>query len=108
MPVVPTGVSERARTIYEYGLSHGTDPTHFSIIGDCQNVSSYFLSAFDKPGEYSLGDRIFLSPADDRLLPGIVLPQKPGGKRRIQRRGRDLAAARGPKILQPWRIPARL
>jgi hypothetical protein len=57
MPVVPTGVSERAQAIYEYGLSQGTDPTHFSIIGDCQNVSSYFLSAFDTPGEYSLGDK---------------------------------------------------
>jgi hypothetical protein len=66
MPVVPTGISDRARAIYEYGLSQGTDPTHFSIIGDCQNVSSYFLSAFDKPGEYSLGDQYaYLKPTID-------------------------------------------
>jgi hypothetical protein len=66
MPVVPTSVSDRARAIYEYGLSQGTDPTHFSIIGDCQNVSSYFLSAFDKPGEYSLGDQYaYLKPTID-------------------------------------------
>jgi len=66
MPVVPTRVSERARAIYEYGLSQGTDPTHFSIIGDCQNVSSYFLSAFDRPGEYSLGDQYaYLQPTID-------------------------------------------
>ena len=47
-------------------LSQGTDPTHFSIIGDCQNVSSYFLSAFDKPGEYSLGEKYsYLQPTID-------------------------------------------
>ncbi len=56
MPVVPEEISDRARAIYEYGLSQGSDPTHFSIIGDCQNVSSYFMSSFDTPGEYSLGD----------------------------------------------------
>ena len=65
MPVVPTGVSDRARAIYEYGLSQGTDPTHFSIIGDCQNVSSYFMSAFDTPGEYSLGEYAYLQPTID-------------------------------------------
>ena len=65
IPVVPTGVSHRARAIYEYGLSQGTDPTHFSIIGDCQNVSSYFLSAFDKAGEYSLGQYAYLKPTID-------------------------------------------
>ena len=56
MPVVPTGVSERAREIYQMGLDLGNDPTHFSIIGDCQNVSSYFLATFDNPGDFSLGD----------------------------------------------------
>lgn len=66
MPIVPTGVSDRARVIYEYGLYLGNDPTHFSIIGDCQNVSSYFLSAFDKPGEFSLGaDYAHLQPTID-------------------------------------------
>jgi hypothetical protein len=63
MPVVPAGVSDRARAIYEYGLSLGNDPTRFSIIGDCQNVSSYFLSTFDKPGDYSLGEEYaYLQP----------------------------------------------
>jgi hypothetical protein len=65
MPVVPIGISDRARAIYEYGLSRGTNPTHFSIIGDCQNVSSYFLSAFDNPGEYSLGQYSYLEPTID-------------------------------------------
>ncbi len=56
MPVVPTRVSGRAREIYQIGLELGNDPTHFSIIGDCQNVSSYFLATFDNPGDFSLGD----------------------------------------------------
>ena len=38
MPVVPTDVSDLAREIYELGLVMDNDPTHFSIIGDCQNV----------------------------------------------------------------------
>jgi hypothetical protein len=66
MPVVPSAVSARAREIYQAGLEMGTDPTHFSIIGDCQNVSSYFLSAFDTPADFSLGDEYaYLQPTID-------------------------------------------
>ena len=66
MPVVPTDISDRVREIYEQGLAMGSDPTHFSIIGDCQNVSSYFLSVFDKPGEFSLGSEYaYLQPTID-------------------------------------------
>lgn len=66
MPVVPIDVSERVREIYELGLSLGNDPTRFSIIGDCQNVSSYFLSTFDKPGDFSLGgEYAYLQPTID-------------------------------------------
>src|ERR1051326_5140039 len=63
MPVVPTTISDRAREIYQKGLAMGNDSKHFSIIGDCQNVSSYFMSAFDKPGDYSLGTQYtYLQP----------------------------------------------
>lgn len=66
MPAVPTDISDRAREIYELGLAMGNDPTHFSIIGDCQNVSSYFLSTFDEPGDFSLGsDYAYLQPTID-------------------------------------------
>ena len=66
MPVVPTSVSDRAIEIYELGLTLGNDPTHFSIIGDCQNVSSYFLSAFDNPDDFSLGSEYdYLQPTID-------------------------------------------
>ena len=66
MPAVPTDISDRARAIYEYGLYLGTDPTHFSVIGDCQNVASYFMSVFDEPGEYELGPEYsYLQPTID-------------------------------------------
>lgn len=55
MPVVPQGVSDAMREVYLRGIENGNDPSHFAIIGDCQNVSSYFLSAFDNPNDYSLG-----------------------------------------------------
>lgn len=54
MPVVP-GVSDTARSLYARGLSMGNNPQRFSKIGDCQNVESYFLAVFEKPGEYDLG-----------------------------------------------------
>jgi len=56
MPAVPTGVSDAMRNVYRMGLELGNDPTHFSVIGDCQNVSSYFLSIFEIPDDYSLGE----------------------------------------------------
>ncbi|HVF26575.1 MAG TPA: hypothetical protein VNA23_11830 [Anaerolineales bacterium] len=63
MPVIPTSVSDRTIEIYELGLTLGNDPTHFSIIGDCQNVSTYFLSAFDNPDDFSLGSEYaYLQP----------------------------------------------
>lgn len=66
MPVVPADVSDAMRAVYQHGLANGNDPTHFSVIGDCQNVSSYFLSSFDKPGDYSLGTEYdYLQPTID-------------------------------------------
>jgi hypothetical protein len=34
----------------------GNDPAVFAKVGDCQNVPSMFLSIFDYPGYYSLGE----------------------------------------------------
>ncbi len=53
-PVRPV-VSQRARQIYEQGLAMGNIPTHFSKVGDCQNIRQYFLGMFDTPGTYGLG-----------------------------------------------------
>lgn len=66
MPAVPTGVSASMHEVYQRGLALGNDPTHFSIIGDCQNVSSYFLAVFEKPGQFSLGtEYAYLQPTID-------------------------------------------
>jgi len=66
MPPVPSGVSDAMHGVYQRGLELGNDPTHFSIIGDCQNVSSYFLSVFEQPGEFSLGEEYaYLQPTVD-------------------------------------------
>jgi len=66
MPVLPGEVSDAMRAIYAKGLGLGNDPTHLSIIGDCQNVSSYFLSVYAKPGEFSLGEEYaYLQPTID-------------------------------------------
>lgn len=62
MPAVPTEISDSMRKVYQRGLDMGNDPKRFSVIGDCQNVSSYFLSTFDKPGDFSLGEYAYLQP----------------------------------------------
>ena len=54
MPVVPQ-VSSRMVEVYRLGLKAGRDPAHFSKIGDCQNITTYFLASFDNPKNYRLG-----------------------------------------------------
>jgi hypothetical protein len=65
LPAVPAEVSEAMRAVYQRGLEMGNDPRHFSVIGDCQNVSSYFLAFFEKPGEFNLGEYAYLQPTID-------------------------------------------
>jgi hypothetical protein len=54
MPVAPTP-SLRMVEVYRAGLAAGRDPARFSKIGDCQNITTYFLASFDKPDDYRLG-----------------------------------------------------
>jgi hypothetical protein len=54
-PVIPV-ISDRAVDIYRAGIVQGNSPTHFSKVGDCQNIRQYFLGTFDTP-TYSLGDK---------------------------------------------------
>jgi len=58
-------VSEFARQVYERGIEMGNDPHGFSVIGDCQNVTDFFLSAFDHPGQYDLGEYGYLQETID-------------------------------------------
>ncbi len=55
-PVIPA-VSARARQVYQQGVAAGNDPRRFSKVGDCQNIPSHFLAAFDHPEQYLLGDK---------------------------------------------------
>ncbi len=54
-PIVPV-VTDTAREIYQRGLELGNNYNRFSKVGDCQNVSSHFLSVFDDSEEYALGE----------------------------------------------------
>jgi hypothetical protein len=55
-PVLPV-ISDRALDIYRAGILQGNDPTHFSKVGDCQNIHQYFLGLFDTPGTFRLGEQ---------------------------------------------------
>ncbi len=67
MPIVPV-VSARMIAVYQAGLAAGRDPNRFSKIGDCQNISTYFLYAFDNPKDYTLGAQYeYLQPTIDHF-----------------------------------------
>jgi hypothetical protein len=67
LPVVPTA-SAAMREVYARGLAAGNDPSHISKVGDCQNVSTYFLSTYDDPSTYSLGpEYVSLQPTIDHF-----------------------------------------
>jgi hypothetical protein len=55
-PIVPV-VSAHARAIYQRGLTLGNKPRAFSKVGDCQNVTPFFLAPFDNPADYRLGSQ---------------------------------------------------
>jgi hypothetical protein len=65
-PVVPE-VSEAMRAVYQRGLELGSSPNAFSKVGDCQNVTAYFLTDFDQPGQYNLGDYADLQAVVDHF-----------------------------------------
>ncbi len=66
LPIVPA-ISDTAQEIYRRGLEMGNDPNAFSKVGDCQNVPSLFLSAFDYPGQYGLGEYAILQETIDHF-----------------------------------------
>ncbi len=66
-PVVPV-VSNRALKLYQAGKAEGHDLTHFSKVGDCQNIRQYFLGMFDSPGRFELGkDDAYLQETIDHF-----------------------------------------
>jgi hypothetical protein len=60
-PVIPEGLSNRAREIYADGLELGRDPRVFSKVGDCGGTPGWFLGPFDiGPNDYRLGEYKYL------------------------------------------------
>jgi len=67
MPIVPE-VSPRMLEVYQAGMAAGRDPARFSKIGDCQNITTYFLAEFDDPDRYRLGEEYaYLQPTIDHF-----------------------------------------
>ncbi len=93
MPVTPL-VSAEMVAVYQRGLERGRDPSRFSKIGDCQNITTYFLAEFDTPARYNLGDYAVSSTGDRSFCPFLVTG-KPGGE------GRDECCRGAKSILDP-------
>jgi hypothetical protein len=54
LPVIPA-FDAHALQIFQRGLALGRNPHVFSKIGDCQNITTYFLADFEDPSKYRLG-----------------------------------------------------
>ena len=68
LPVIPS-VSQRAIQIYQKGQALGNDPKAFSKVGDCNSLSTRFLTYFDgDPGTYyNLESYSALQPVIDQF-----------------------------------------
>jgi hypothetical protein len=56
-PVVPEGISEVVRRVYQLGQDLGRNPHAFSKVGDCLSATYNFLGVFDSnPLAYRLGE----------------------------------------------------
>jgi len=66
LPVVPAGISERVREIYQRGLAMGNNPNAFSKVGDCHSINPYFLADYDLGRDvYDLGEYAYLQSTID-------------------------------------------
>jgi len=70
-PVIPA-FSQNARDIFLRGQALGRDSHRFSKVGDCQNITTYFLSHFEDPDLYRLGEFASLQPAIDWFMGSFV------------------------------------
>ena len=46
-PIIPSGISDRMRQIYQEGLANGNNPNAFSILGDCNSEPDVFMGIYD-------------------------------------------------------------
>jgi len=74
LPVIPDGVSDAMREVYQKGLAMGNDPHVFTKLGDCNSKSPDFLHGFG--GMYNLGEFAYLQPAVDYYQGAFRLPNQ--------------------------------
>ncbi len=55
-PIIPT-LSPWLAEVYERSIEQGNDPHHFSVAGDCQNITNAFMGLYDDPGRYHLNNK---------------------------------------------------
>jgi hypothetical protein len=94
MPVIPE-VSDKMRDVYALGQELGNDPNSFSIVGDCQNVSAYFLADFEQPLQYDLGEYGHLQDVIDHFTGSF------GRERAAVRGGYNVASVLSPMWADP-------
>ncbi len=47
-PILPQGVSDSLREVYQHGLANGNSATAFSVLGDCQSEPDEFMGIYDR------------------------------------------------------------
>lgn len=66
LPIIPE-VTDTAREIFQRGQEMGNHADRFSKVGDCQNVTAFFLTSFDDPDQHDLGEYAHLQAALDQF-----------------------------------------
>jgi hypothetical protein len=94
LPVVPQ-VDVSMREVYQRGLEQGNNPHAFSVVGDCQNVSAYFLADFENPLQYDLGEHEDLQDTIDYFAGSF------GRERAAVRGGYNVASVLSPMWADP-------
>jgi hypothetical protein len=51
-PIIPSGISDRMRQIYQEGLSNGNNPNAYSILGDCNSEPDVFMGIYDHQNDF--------------------------------------------------------
>jgi hypothetical protein len=93
-PVVPV-FGPHAAEIFHQGISLRRDSHAFSKIGDCQNITTYFLADFEHPEKYRLGPYADLQKTIDWFQGSF------GRKSLSVKGGLNVASAMNPLMADP-------
>jgi hypothetical protein len=63
--IMDEATRRNVRTIYQQGQAMGRNPHAFSKLGDSGAMTGYYLTRFDYPPHYTLGDYAYLQPVID-------------------------------------------